>query len=103
MVSNRFEMEWPPRSGQIQDFPEVDRAEWMTLPQASVRLVTGQVEFLVRLRSEATPPPDGAQGAQLWAGDGEAVLAHDVWLRTWQRPPSASPRPQSRSGAVAIG
>jgi predicted NUDIX family NTP pyrophosphohydrolase len=57
MVSNLFEMEWPPKSGKMQDFPEVDRAEWMTLPQASVRLVTGQAEFLVRLRSEI-PPPD---------------------------------------------
>jgi predicted NUDIX family NTP pyrophosphohydrolase len=52
MVSNRFEMEWPPRSGRTQDFPEVDRAEWMTLAQATDRLVTGQVEFLVRLGTE---------------------------------------------------
>jgi predicted NUDIX family NTP pyrophosphohydrolase len=57
MVSNRFEMEWPPRSGKTQDFPEVDRAQWMTLPEASVRLVTGQVEFLDRLR-RAIPPPE---------------------------------------------
>jgi predicted NUDIX family NTP pyrophosphohydrolase len=57
MVSNRFEMEWPPRSGQMQDFPEVDRAEWMSLPQASVRLVKGQVEFLARLRSKIPPAP----------------------------------------------
>ncbi len=56
MVSNRFEMEWPPRSGTMQDFPEVDRAEWMSLPEASVRLVAGQVEFLVRL-GPALPTP----------------------------------------------
>ncbi len=56
MVSNRFEMEWPPRSGVLQDFPEVDRAEWMTISEASVRLVAGQVEFLTTLRLEVSPP-----------------------------------------------
>ncbi len=56
MVSNRFEMEWPPRSGTIQEFPEVDRAEWMTTAQASVRLVAAQVEFLVRLGRELSLP-----------------------------------------------
>jgi predicted NUDIX family NTP pyrophosphohydrolase len=57
MVSNRFEMEWPPGSGRIQDFPEVDRAEWMTIPQASVRLVAAQTEFLSRLSTEMPPQP----------------------------------------------
>ena len=52
MVSNRFQMEWPPRSGMVQDFPEVDRAEWMTITQASGRLGVGQDEFLVRLGAE---------------------------------------------------
>ena len=37
-----FEMEWPPRSGRRQSFPEVDRAEWMPLPAARVKLVKGQ-------------------------------------------------------------
>lgn len=57
MVSNQFEMEWPPRSGTMQQFPEVDRAEWMTLSQASVRLVAAQVAFLVTLRTELAPQP----------------------------------------------
>lgn len=52
MVSNRFAMEWPPKSGTMQEFPEVDRAQWMTVAQASTRLVTGQVELLERLRVE---------------------------------------------------
>jgi predicted NUDIX family NTP pyrophosphohydrolase len=47
--SNSFEMEWPPKSGRTVRFPEVDRAEWMTVPQARDRLVKGQVEFLDRL------------------------------------------------------
>jgi predicted NUDIX family NTP pyrophosphohydrolase len=42
-------MEWPPRSGVRQLFPEVDRAEWMTVPEARERLVKAQVEFLKRL------------------------------------------------------
>jgi predicted NUDIX family NTP pyrophosphohydrolase len=47
--SNRFEMEWPPKSGRITEFPEVDRAEWMTIPEATPRLVSAQAEFLTRL------------------------------------------------------
>jgi predicted NUDIX family NTP pyrophosphohydrolase len=49
VVSNRFEMEWPPKSGISRDFPEVDRAEWMTIPEATVRLVSAQVGLLTRL------------------------------------------------------
>jgi predicted NUDIX family NTP pyrophosphohydrolase len=49
LVSNTFEMEWPPRSGRLQSFPEVDRAEWVSLDLARDRLVRGQVEFLDRL------------------------------------------------------
>jgi predicted NUDIX family NTP pyrophosphohydrolase len=48
-VSNQFEMEWPPRSGRRQSFPEVDRAEWTSLDLARERLVKAQVEFLDRL------------------------------------------------------
>jgi predicted NUDIX family NTP pyrophosphohydrolase len=49
MVSNQFEMEWPPKSGALQQFPEVDRAEWMSVSEASLRLVAAQAEFLLRL------------------------------------------------------
>jgi predicted NUDIX family NTP pyrophosphohydrolase len=49
VVSNTFEMEWPPRSGRLQSFPEVDRAEWVSLDVARVRLVRAQIEFLDRL------------------------------------------------------
>lgn len=37
-----FELEWPPRSGRKQSFPEVDRVEWMPLPEAREKLVKGQ-------------------------------------------------------------
>jgi predicted NUDIX family NTP pyrophosphohydrolase len=48
--SNRFEMEWPPRSGRMQSFPEVDRAAWFTLSDARVKLVVGQRPLLDALR-----------------------------------------------------
>lgn len=46
ITSNKFEMEWPPRSGRTAAFPEVDRAEWMTLDAARPKLVKGQVPAL---------------------------------------------------------
>lgn len=49
IVSNTFEMEWPPRSGKRATFPEVDRADWFTLTVAAKKLHKGQVEFLTRL------------------------------------------------------
>jgi predicted NUDIX family NTP pyrophosphohydrolase len=49
--SNTFEMEWPPRSGRRQAFPEVDRAEWFPLALARDKLLKGQVDFLKRLIS----------------------------------------------------
>jgi len=47
--SNSFEMEWPPRSGKRQTFPEVDRAEWFTLAAARGKINTGQRPLLERL------------------------------------------------------
>lgn len=49
ITSNTFEMEWPPRSGQRRQFPEVDRAAWFTLAQARDKLLAAQVELLDRL------------------------------------------------------
>ena len=53
--SNRFEMEWPPRSGRMQSFPEVDRVEWFTLAQARQKLLPGQVAFLDALAIVLNP------------------------------------------------
>ena len=47
--SNTFEMEWPPRSGKTQEFPEVDRAEWFSLQEARQKINSAQAEFLDRL------------------------------------------------------
>jgi predicted NUDIX family NTP pyrophosphohydrolase len=40
--SNSFVMEWPPRSGSMKEFPEVDRAGWFSLPEADVKILKGQ-------------------------------------------------------------
>jgi predicted NUDIX family NTP pyrophosphohydrolase len=48
-VSNTFAMEWPPRSGRMQEFPEIDRSEWFPVDTAREKLVKGQVPFLDRL------------------------------------------------------
>jgi predicted NUDIX family NTP pyrophosphohydrolase len=49
VTSNSFEIEWPPRSGQKQAFPEVDRAGWFTGPLALRKITPGQVPLLVQL------------------------------------------------------
>jgi predicted NUDIX family NTP pyrophosphohydrolase len=47
--SNTFELEWPPRSGRMQQFPEIDRAEWFGLDAARAKLNPAQVAFVDRL------------------------------------------------------
>lgn len=49
--SNTFSMEWPPRSGKRQDFPEVDRAGWFDIEQAKKKINQGQVGFLRELQT----------------------------------------------------
>ena len=49
ITSNTFEMQWPPRSGRRQAFPEVDRAEWFEPARARVKLNPAQAEFVDRL------------------------------------------------------
>jgi predicted NUDIX family NTP pyrophosphohydrolase len=54
-VSNTFALEWPPRSGRMQEFPEIDRAGWFGIEDAREKLVTGQVPFLDRLLEALLP------------------------------------------------
>ncbi len=51
--SNSFEIEWPPRSGKMQSFPEIDRAEWFDLPVACKKILEGQRPLLERLAERA--------------------------------------------------
>jgi predicted NUDIX family NTP pyrophosphohydrolase len=48
--SNTFTLEWPPRSGRIAEFPEVDRAGWFDLPTARRKIIKGQVALLDHLQ-----------------------------------------------------
>ncbi|SNS80447.1 Predicted NTP pyrophosphohydrolase, NUDIX family [Geodermatophilus pulveris] len=48
-VSNTFSLEWPPRSGRVQQVPEIDRAAWVGVEEAREKLVAGQVPLLDRL------------------------------------------------------
>jgi predicted NUDIX family NTP pyrophosphohydrolase len=50
--SNTFEMEWPPRSGRMRAFPEVDRAAWFPVSAAAEKLIPAQAAFLTRLLEE---------------------------------------------------
>ena len=47
--SNLFSMEWPPASGTIREFPEIDRGEWFPISQARAKILKGQAGFLDRL------------------------------------------------------
>lgn len=58
-VSNTFELEWPPRSGRRQSFPEFDRVAWFELDDAAARIVEAQARFVQRLRDHLVGPPAG--------------------------------------------
>jgi predicted NUDIX family NTP pyrophosphohydrolase len=59
LSSLKFEMEWPPRSGERASFPEIDQAEWMKLPEARERILPSQLPILdaleERLKSGTAP------------------------------------------------
>ena len=52
--SNSFEMEWPPRSGRRQAFPEIDRAAWLDFASARVKMTKGQLPLLEQLEQLLT-------------------------------------------------
>jgi predicted NUDIX family NTP pyrophosphohydrolase len=65
--SNSFRLEWPPRSGRMQDFPEIDRAQWFDLAAARGKLNRGQrplLDGLERLLGEGRLPPGGGLAGQ---------------------------------------
>ena len=54
--SNTFSLEWPPRSGRQEEFPEIDRAGWFTLEEAKVKIIKGQMGFLEELEKILSLP-----------------------------------------------
>lgn len=69
LTSNTFDLEWPPKSGQIQQFPEFDRAAWLPLTKAGPKLHKGQSEFLERLAEKL--------GVNIHASAGESSKAEE--------------------------
>jgi predicted NUDIX family NTP pyrophosphohydrolase len=68
IISNTFEMEWPPKSGKKQEFPENDRAQWFSAQAAMPKMNTGQVIFLERLAEKLNiekPRPEEPKQQQL--------------------------------------
>lgn len=58
-VSNTFKLEWPRGSGEFQEFPEIDKAAWISVGEARDLLVKGQVPFLDRLMEHLGAGADG--------------------------------------------
>ena len=56
-TSNSFEIEWPPRSGRIREFPEIDRVAWFNLKEARVKIKAAQAPFLDRLERAVAEEP----------------------------------------------
>lgn len=53
ITSNTFSLEWPPKSGRMQEFPEVDRAAWFTIGEARQKINPAQAPLLDELTSKA--------------------------------------------------
>ncbi|HXO41299.1 MAG TPA: NUDIX domain-containing protein [Thermoanaerobaculia bacterium] len=59
IASNTFAMEWPPRSGRMEMFPEVDRAAWFSLTEARQKILAGQVPLVEQLEKLLGPGGGG--------------------------------------------
>ena len=56
LQSNTFEIQWPPKGGRMQSFPEIDRAEWFDLPSARAKILEDQRPLLDRLAGLVNQP-----------------------------------------------
>ena len=56
-TSNLFEMEWPPRSGRLTSFPEIDRLAWFDYPTALKKIIAYQKPFLLELHAKLEMRP----------------------------------------------
>jgi predicted NUDIX family NTP pyrophosphohydrolase len=50
-MSNSFELEWPPKSGNLKSFPEIDEAKWFSIDEAKIKINKGQVPLIIELSS----------------------------------------------------
>ncbi len=63
--SNTFELEWPRNSGNVREYPEIDRGQWFSINQAKKKILKGQVGFIDALieKLEYSPTPDEGESA----------------------------------------
>ncbi len=61
--SNTFRLEWPPRSGHFQDFPEIDRAGFFSIKEAKEKIIPAQVPLLEALRRQIAGSPDAQKNS----------------------------------------
>ena len=69
--SNTFTMEWPPKSERHQEFPEADRAAWLSIETASHKILKGQAAFLVQLQEKLGGPRQAPEETGLTSGSNE--------------------------------
>jgi predicted NUDIX family NTP pyrophosphohydrolase len=74
---NMFSMEWPPKSGKQQEFPEIDRADWLTPENAKRKILKGQAPFLEQLQTilGATKPNQADDHGSVSYSSGSATGA----------------------------
>ena len=63
VASSSIRMEWPPRSGRHQEFPEVDRAAWFSIEEAQRKMSVGQAPFLLQLLEKLEDSERKAEGS----------------------------------------
>lgn len=63
LKSNTFSIEWPPKSGKYQEFPEVDRAAWFSLEEATHKILKGQAAFPGQLQEKLGGPGGRVTGS----------------------------------------
>ena len=51
LKSNTFEIQWPPKSGNLKVFPEVDKAQWFSVEEAVIKVSAGQKDFILDLKN----------------------------------------------------
>ncbi len=77
--SNLFELEWPPKSGKQEQFPEVDRARWFGLPVAQQKILKGQAGFLAALAKHLGLPESVFEGAHNNEADGDSPVQSSLF------------------------
>lgn len=76
--SNTFSMEWPPKSGKEQEFPEIDKAGWFNIETAKTKLHKGQVAFIDRLLKKLNIQPDRNDERQMKGSDSERKMVQQL-------------------------